>query len=71
MLINHSNPHLGGLAHPSTLEVLQANERIPTPYPFLVFTFGFVIEYIKQFGCVNKFPQNNNTNAITQFFSQF
>jgi hypothetical protein len=29
--------------------VLQAKEHTPTPYPFIVFTFGFEIESIKEF----------------------
>jgi hypothetical protein len=30
--------------------VLQARGHTPTFYPFVVFTFGFVIESIKEFG---------------------
>jgi hypothetical protein len=30
--------------------VLQARERALTPYPSVVFTFGFVVESIKEFG---------------------
>jgi hypothetical protein len=33
--------------------VLRIRERIPTP-PFVVFTFGFAIESIKEFGGVSK-----------------
>jgi hypothetical protein len=30
--------------------VLQAKEQTPTFYPFVVFTFGFAIEFIKELG---------------------
>jgi hypothetical protein len=30
--------------------VLQTKEPTPTPYPFVIFTFGFTIESIKEFG---------------------
>jgi hypothetical protein len=49
-LVTHPSPHLGVLAHLSTLEVLQAKEGTQTPYPFIVFTFGFAIESIKELG---------------------
>jgi hypothetical protein len=29
--------------------VLRAKERAPTPYHFVIFTFGFTIEYVKKF----------------------
>jgi hypothetical protein len=32
--------------------VLQARERIPTPYPSIVFTFRLAVESIKEFGKV-------------------
>ncbi len=35
---------------PSTLEVLRAKERAPTPSPSIVFIFGFIIESIKELG---------------------
>jgi hypothetical protein len=47
-LVNLS-PYLGTPAQPSTPEVLRARERVPTP-PFVIFTFGLVIESIKEFG---------------------
>jgi hypothetical protein len=40
---------LGALKRPFTFEVLQAREHTPTAYPFVVFTFGFVVEFIKEF----------------------
>jgi hypothetical protein len=30
--------------------VLRARERTPTPFPFVVFTFGLIIESIKELG---------------------
>jgi hypothetical protein len=30
--------------------VLQVRECAPTPFPFVVFTFGLIIESIKEFG---------------------
>jgi hypothetical protein len=30
--------------------VLRTRERTPTPYPFVVFTFGLAVESIKEFG---------------------
>jgi hypothetical protein len=35
---------------PFTLKVLRVKEGIPTLYHFVVFTFGFAIEFIKGFG---------------------
>jgi len=51
LLVVHPNPHLGTLAHPFTLEVLQAMKRTLIHYPFVVFsTFGFIVTSIKEFG---------------------
>jgi hypothetical protein len=50
LLVIRSNPHPTALAHPSTLEVLRAKECTPTPYSFIVFIFGLVVESIKEFG---------------------
>jgi len=50
LLVIHPNPHPKALARPSTFKVLQAKEQTPTLYPFVVFTFGFVIEFIKKLG---------------------
>jgi hypothetical protein len=44
------SPHHGAPACPSTLEVLWASECTPTLYPFVVFTFGLIIESIKELG---------------------
>jgi hypothetical protein len=35
--------------------MLQAKECAPTPNPSVVFTFGFTIEFIKEFGGVTAF----------------
>jgi hypothetical protein len=53
LLVNLPSRHLGALAHPSTLEVQRARERALTPFPFVVFTFGFVVESIKELGGVS------------------
>jgi hypothetical protein len=50
LLVLHPSLHFGAPACPFTLEVLRAKERTPTPYPFIVFTFGLTIESIKEFG---------------------
>jgi hypothetical protein len=52
LLVNLLSPHFGALARPSTLEVLQARECTLTPSPSIVFTFGLVIESIKELGDV-------------------
>jgi len=35
---------------PFYFEVLRAREHTPIPYPFAIFTFGFVIEFIRELG---------------------
>jgi hypothetical protein len=45
-----SYSHFGTLACPSTPKVLQAKERTPTHYPYVVFTFGLNYESIKELG---------------------
>jgi len=52
LLVNLPSPHLGTLACHFTPKVLQAKERATTP-PFVVFTFGFVVESIKELGGVS------------------
>jgi hypothetical protein len=49
LLITCSSPHPGAPTCLSTLEVLWTNERSPTPCPSIVFTFGLVVESIKEF----------------------
>jgi hypothetical protein len=50
LLVNFPSPHPGALACPFTPEVLQAKEHAPTPFPSIVFTFGFAVESIKELG---------------------
>jgi len=38
---------------PFTPEVLQARERTPTPFPYVVVTFGLAIKFIKELGGVS------------------
>jgi hypothetical protein len=47
--------HPGAPAHPSIPKMLRAKERTPTPYPSIVFTFGLVVESIKEVGGVSHF----------------
>jgi len=49
-LIVHPNLYPGAPTCPYTSEVLRIRERTPTPYFFVVVTFEFVIESIKEFG---------------------
>ncbi len=53
LLVNLPSPHLRVLARPSTLEMLQTQECTPTPSPFVVSTFGLIIESIKELGGVS------------------
>jgi hypothetical protein len=48
LLVTHLHPHPGALARPFTPKMLRAKERTPTLYPFVVFTFGLVVEFIKE-----------------------
>jgi len=48
LIANFLSPRLGALARASTLEVLQAKERAPIPFPSIVFTFGLAVESIKE-----------------------
>ncbi len=50
LLVNILNPHLGTSARHSILEMLRIRECTPTPSPFAVFTFGLVVESIKELG---------------------
>jgi len=56
LLVNLPSPHLGALARPFTPKVLQARELAPTPSPSIVFTFGFIVESIKELGGVSHDP---------------
>jgi hypothetical protein len=53
MLIICSSYHPGASTCPSSSKVLRAKVHTPTPYPFVVFTFGLVVEFIKEFGGVS------------------
>ncbi len=50
MLVNLLSPHLGALACPFTPEMLQAKELTLILSPFTFFTFGLVVEFIKELG---------------------
>jgi hypothetical protein len=47
--IIHPNLHPGVPTRPSTPEVLRVKECAPTPSPFIIFTFGFTNQFIKEF----------------------
>jgi len=53
MLVVRPSPRPKIPARPCTPEMLQAREHIPTPYPFVIFTFGLIVESIKEFGGVS------------------
>jgi len=42
----------------STFEMLRAKECAPTLYPSAIFTFGFAIESIKEFGSASHSNEN-------------
>jgi hypothetical protein len=50
LLVIRPSPHPRVLVRPSNPKVLWAKECIPILYPSVVFTFGFTIESIKEFG---------------------
>jgi len=50
LLVIRPNPHPKALARPSTPKMLRAKEHIPTLYPCIVFSFGLILEFIKEFG---------------------
>jgi len=49
LFVSLPSPNPGAQAHPSTLEVLRTKERALTPSSD-VFTFGLVVESIKELG---------------------
>jgi hypothetical protein len=51
----HPSPHPGASTCPSTPKVLWAKEHTSTPYPSIVFIFGFVVKSIKEFGGASTF----------------
>jgi len=54
LFVNLLSPHHGAPTRPFTLKVLWTKERTPTFYPFVVFTFGFIVESIKELGGVSR-----------------
>jgi hypothetical protein len=48
LLVNLPSPYPIAPTCPFTLEVLQAKERAPTPFPSTFFTFGLAIKFIKE-----------------------
>jgi hypothetical protein len=50
LLVICPNPHIGAPTCHSTPKVLWIRVHTPTIYPFAIFTFGLVIESIKEFG---------------------
>jgi len=50
LFLNLPSLHPEALARPSTPEMLQAREHTPTPSPSVVFTFGIIVESIKELG---------------------
>jgi hypothetical protein len=68
LLVNHPSPHPRAPTHPSTLEVLQAKERAPTP-PSIVSTFGLVVESIKELrgaSCVTSWDKTSSKKCVTK-----
>jgi len=49
-LVNLPSPHPGAPTHPFTPEMLRAREHTLTPSPSVVFTFGLIVESIKELG---------------------
>jgi hypothetical protein len=58
MLVTCLNPHLVAPTRLFTLKVLRAKKHTPTSYPFVVFTFGLIVEFIKEFGGASIMVQN-------------
>ncbi len=50
LLVILLSPHPGAPKCPSTPKVLWAKDCAPTPSLFVVFTFGFAVESMKEFG---------------------
>ncbi len=60
LFVNLHRPHLEGPTCPPTPEVLQAKGCAPTPSLSVAFTFGLVVESIKELGGVSINHNNNN-----------
>jgi len=58
-LFTHPSPYPGAPTCPSTPEMLRAKERTPAPYPFVAFTFGLAVEFIKKFGGASMVEQRH------------
>jgi len=54
LLVNLLTPHPEAPTRPSTPKVLRARERAPITSPFVVITFGLVVESIQELGGVPK-----------------
>jgi len=52
-LVTCPNPHPGIPTHSSTPEILRTKECTSTHYPSTIFTFGLIVEFIKEFGGVS------------------
>jgi hypothetical protein len=50
LLVNHPSPEPRAPTCPSTPEMLQPKERTPISFTFVVFTFGLIVESIKELG---------------------
>jgi hypothetical protein len=72
LLVNLPSPNPKALAHPSTPEVLQAREHAPTPYYFVIFTFGLTVESIKELrGASIVIAISLGSNGIMNVFTIF
>jgi hypothetical protein len=49
-LVTRPSPYSKAPTHLSTPEMLRVRECIPTISPSSIFTFGFVVEFVKEFG---------------------
>ncbi len=56
LLVNFPSLHFGALTHPSTLEVLRARERTPTPFSFRCLHLWTCKESIEELGGVSLAP---------------
>ncbi len=50
LLVTRPNPHPRTLAHLFYPQMLRAREHTSTLYFFVVFTFGLIVEFVKEFG---------------------
>jgi hypothetical protein len=59
------------LQHPFTPKVLRIRERAPTPSSFVIFTFGFAFESIKEFGGLSMLMQKQHWKKLQSMASMF